>query len=233
VLKLSDAEPDMPVEDRAADTWEPLVAVADHVGGSWPQRARRACLVLTAAADEADEEGSLNTRLLSDVRDIFTERSASFMASPDLVDALKRRTESPWDDFDFNARKLAYRLKDFGVKPGFNTSGTARGYRLEHLHDAFARYLRQEASDTVNAGSDLHKGSDGSNPSDASIRQTPNMRQTEPAGQPGKGRVLTLSDDPPAETESDCGHQSKRAPNGRCIQCITENWNDLTREATA
>jgi hypothetical protein len=28
-----DAEPDMPVEDRAAATWEPLIAVADLVGG--------------------------------------------------------------------------------------------------------------------------------------------------------------------------------------------------------
>lgn len=220
VAKLSDAEPTMPVEDRAADTWEPLVAVADHVGGTWPERARRACLALTAESEEADEEGSLNTRLLSDVRDIFAERSVSFLASPELVDALKRKSESPWDDFEFNARKLAYRLKDFGVKPGFNTAGTARGYRLEHLHDAFSRYLRQEASETVNVASDLHEPSDGSEASDASIRQTENKRQTETAGQHGIRRVLTIPDDPPAET--DCNHSTRRAPNGRCIGCIAE-----------
>ena len=34
--ELSAAEPDMPVEDRAADTWEPLIAVADAAGGHWP-----------------------------------------------------------------------------------------------------------------------------------------------------------------------------------------------------
>ena len=28
--------PTMPVEDRAADTWEPLVIVADLAGGHWP-----------------------------------------------------------------------------------------------------------------------------------------------------------------------------------------------------
>jgi hypothetical protein len=33
---LADAQPDMPVEDRAADTWEPLVAIADAAGGDWP-----------------------------------------------------------------------------------------------------------------------------------------------------------------------------------------------------
>lgn len=34
--------PVMPVEDRAADTWEPLVAVADLAGGAWPEAARAA-----------------------------------------------------------------------------------------------------------------------------------------------------------------------------------------------
>ncbi|GHE40387.1 hypothetical protein GCM10017673_48460 [Streptosporangium violaceochromogenes] len=49
------AEPAMPVEDRAADTWEPLVAVADHAGGHWPERTRAAVLALTAEADESGQ----------------------------------------------------------------------------------------------------------------------------------------------------------------------------------
>jgi hypothetical protein len=32
--------PAMPVQDRAADTWEPLVIVADLAGGQWPALAR-------------------------------------------------------------------------------------------------------------------------------------------------------------------------------------------------
>src|SRR5688572_20286012 len=36
---LEAATPAMPVEDRAADTWEPLFAVAALAGGAWPQRA--------------------------------------------------------------------------------------------------------------------------------------------------------------------------------------------------
>ena len=43
----------MPVEDRAADTWEPLVAVADLAGGDWPELARHAAIVLTADHDQA------------------------------------------------------------------------------------------------------------------------------------------------------------------------------------
>ncbi|WP_374226445.1 DUF3631 domain-containing protein [Mycolicibacterium sp. PAM1] len=35
---------DMPVEDRAADTWEPLVAIADAAGDRWAELARAACV---------------------------------------------------------------------------------------------------------------------------------------------------------------------------------------------
>lgn len=34
IAVLEAAEPAMPVEDRAADTWEPLIAIADHAGGT-------------------------------------------------------------------------------------------------------------------------------------------------------------------------------------------------------
>ena len=45
---LEKAEPVMPLEDRAADTWEPLIAVADLAEGhDWPGIARRAAVALT------------------------------------------------------------------------------------------------------------------------------------------------------------------------------------------
>jgi hypothetical protein len=45
LAELGDTDPRMPVEDRAADTWAPLVAIADLAGADWPARARRAVLV--------------------------------------------------------------------------------------------------------------------------------------------------------------------------------------------
>lgn len=62
---LTAATPDMPLEDRAADTWEPLIAVADLAGGNWPRAARKAAVALTSDRDAGDE-ASLHTRLLSD-----------------------------------------------------------------------------------------------------------------------------------------------------------------------
>ena len=45
--------PDLPpgVDDRDADIWEPLVAVADMVGGDWPKRARAAAVALIAGCE--------------------------------------------------------------------------------------------------------------------------------------------------------------------------------------
>ncbi|MFD5463324.1 DUF3631 domain-containing protein [Kitasatospora sp. NPDC127059] len=48
---VSRAVPDLPngIFDRAADVWEPLLAVADAAGGHWPKRARTACIQLAEA----------------------------------------------------------------------------------------------------------------------------------------------------------------------------------------
>jgi len=159
---LADAEPDMPVEDRAADTWEPLIALADAAGGRWPDLARQACMVLVGRADDDSEDRSIGARLLSDIRDAFTQRSVSFLSSGDLVAALRAVDDSPWEGFDFNPNKLAHRLKDYGVKPRHNTEKTARGYRLEDLSDVFSRYLRPNPSDLSETMSEQGESRDGS-----------------------------------------------------------------------
>jgi putative DNA primase/helicase len=43
LAKLTDPDPDIPdaLNDRAADNWRPLLAIADLAGGEWPARARR------------------------------------------------------------------------------------------------------------------------------------------------------------------------------------------------
>jgi hypothetical protein len=140
--KLIDYEPDdLGVDDRAADVWEPLIAVADMAGGDWPRRARAAAKAMTSDAAEADAAQSTKTQLLADIRTIFTGNKVSFMKSDDLCKHLHALEESPWKDFELNPAKLSYRLRDYSVKTAHNTSGTGRGYRLEDFADAFERYL--------------------------------------------------------------------------------------------
>lgn len=139
---LADAQPEMPVEDRAADTWEPLIAIADLAGGDWPKRARAAALAMTAENDEGDLDRSLEQRLLADVRDVFAELAGvSFLPSRELVLRLYKIEDAPWNDLEMTPTSLAKRLRSFGVRPRPNAQGTARGYHRADLSDAFDRYL--------------------------------------------------------------------------------------------
>ena len=138
---LSKAEPDMPVEDRAADTWEPLIVVADVAGGDWPARARLAALALTA---EDDSDTTLGARLLGDLRDVFGDRDA--MHGETILGALHGIPEAPWGDYfgrPMNARDMAKLLKPYGVSStDVKVDGVnKKGYRREHLHDPWTRYL--------------------------------------------------------------------------------------------
>ena len=139
--ELSKAEPDMPVEDRAADTWEPLIVVADVAGGDWPARARLAALALTA---EDDSDTTLGARLLGDLRDVFGDRDA--MHGETILGALHGIPEAPWGDYfgrPMNARDMAKLLKPYSVSStDVKVDGVNRkGYRREHLHDPWTRYL--------------------------------------------------------------------------------------------
>jgi len=144
---LTNAEPDMPVEDRAADTWEPLIAVADAAGGRWPDLARQACTALVEGAENSEEDQSLQIKLLNDIRRIFAEEGVDFLPSSELAGRLRAVAESPWGEWELTANRLARHLSPFGVRPGHNPEKTQRGYRLDHLRDAFERYTRPDPSD--------------------------------------------------------------------------------------
>jgi hypothetical protein len=159
---LEDAQPELPVEDREADVWEPLIATADFAGGDWPDRARKACEEFSLLASSAAEEQSLSTKLLVDLRDICLSIEGPSVASSLLIEQLRALPESPWEHFDFSQRELARRLGPYGVKsrqvrPHGLDGAQVRGYRLDELEDVFCRYLPvegsgdQDASQTVTA----------------------------------------------------------------------------------
>jgi len=143
---LEDYEPDMPdgIVDRPADTWEPLIVVADTAGGDWPERARRACVTLNKV--RADAEASIGVRLLADIRTVIGD--ADRMATAQLLEKLAALDEAPWGDWygrPIDSRWLAKHLKPFGVSStkirieGQKT--TVRGYLAEAFRDPWCRYL--------------------------------------------------------------------------------------------
>jgi hypothetical protein len=140
---LERAEPGMPVEDRAADTWEPLVTVADHAGAHWPDRSRAAVLVLTA---EATDTGEISTRirLLIDCRTAFGDLDA--IPTTVLLERLNSDREAPWADYGpagLTAMKLGVLLRDYGIRSAtirFPGLGQAKGYQRAEFTDAWLRY---------------------------------------------------------------------------------------------
>ena len=141
---IGDAEPDMPegLSDRAEDVWEAMIAIADLAGGDWPGRARKAAVGLSGSGSAAD--GTLGERLLADLRDVFGD--ADTMHGESILKGLHKISEAPWNDYfgrELNARDLAKLLRPYGVRSlDVKVDGvTRRGYRREHLHDPWTRYL--------------------------------------------------------------------------------------------
>ena len=143
---LRAAIPEMTLEDREADTWEPLIAVGDLAGGAWPARARLAAEHLTREEADAEADASAGIRLLEDVYAVFEDAAA--LHSKTLVDRLIEMDASPWADWargrGLNQQGLAKLLRPFGIKPcnvrEHGTDPPLKGYRVEQFDDAWRRY---------------------------------------------------------------------------------------------
>ncbi|MEU9204295.1 DUF3631 domain-containing protein [Streptomyces sp. NPDC048332] len=143
--------PQMPegVTDRPADVWEPLLSVADAAGGTWPDRARTACMELVNAA-RADDKGSVGIRLLTDLRD-HVMAGIDRMPTVAILDRLCALDEAPWADMGgrpLDSRSLSKMLGEYmtldntPVKArNIKTAGSVlKGYYALDLHDAWERY---------------------------------------------------------------------------------------------
>ena len=132
------------ITDRAADCWEPLIAVADLAGGRWPDTSRRAAVALVARLADDRREASLGLRLLADMRVVFGVDEAKTTVA--ILDRLAKLDESPWADIKgkpLTDLGLARRLRGYGIRPKVIRVGgaTPRGYRREDFVDAWSRYL--------------------------------------------------------------------------------------------
>ncbi|WP_261624955.1 DUF3631 domain-containing protein [Nesterenkonia marinintestina] len=160
--------PTMPdaVSDRAADIWEPLIAIADRVGGHWPQTARETCEKIVAQS--SDSKPSLGIQLLWDIRTIFEQEGITEIATGDLIDHLAELEERPWADWygaPISPRKLAEFLRQYDIRTQqFRSTihGRIRGFRRPDFQDAFTRYLTtqtpSEGHPSEEAGHPGHAG---------------------------------------------------------------------------
>jgi hypothetical protein len=150
---IAQARPDLPpsLNDRAADVWEPLLALADLAGGDWPQLARQAAVSLTSIASENNPIGSL----LLDIFITFTESKSERLFSRTLVTELNRFAARPWMEMckgkEITELWLAQQLRPYGIRPRTLWIGeaAAKGYVQAEFMDIFRRYITKSDLDAV------------------------------------------------------------------------------------
>jgi putative DNA primase/helicase len=140
--KLADPDPKMPnLNDRAADNWRPLLAIADLAGGTWPEEARRAACLLSGE----QQDGAIGVELLRDIRSTFGDDDV--IRSSDLVAKLTADAERPWAEWKhgrpLTQKQLAGLLAPFHIisltvhPPGLPDG---KGYRRIDFEEAWAAY---------------------------------------------------------------------------------------------
>lgn len=143
VSTLTDCWPEPPegIEDRAAELWEPLLAVGEVVGGEWTERARTACRVLALGEPEEgdDDPGTPVEMLLSDMSTIFMGEDR--LASRTIVERLQLLPGSAWKRFPSviaAGKEIAAMLEPRGVapRPVWLEGVTVRGYDRADLEAA-------------------------------------------------------------------------------------------------
>ena len=165
-LRLADPPAPEALNDRAADCWRPLLAIADRAGGAWPERARQSALQLSGST----VDDSIGVQLLSDIQDIFVQSATDKVASETIVEELAKLEGRPWGEWGKSQKPMSknqlarvlhrYEIQTKKVRLG---SKTAQGYDLEQFSDAFSRYLTLQTGTpeqpTTDAGfSDFQNG---------------------------------------------------------------------------
>ncbi len=200
--------PDLPagIEDRDADIWEALLAVADLAGNDWATRARVAAVALVA--DSRAGTPSIGVMLLRDLRTVFDGRDR--MPTEAILTALHDMDESPWADIrgkPVDSRWLSRQLDKYGVQAkDIRVEGrVVRGYDAAHLGDPWSRYVapREEA------------------PGELGDRSTTNQAAALGLA-PGQSATSATS-----ATASDCGHpaSARHTVTGKCGICTAEKAN--------
>jgi hypothetical protein len=141
--EVETAWPNLPdeIQDRDADIWEPLIAIADAAGGEWPVIARDAAM--SAIAESKSKPSSLGVQLLSDVRKVLS--NVDRISTTELLLALHDMETAPWSSLrgePIDARFLARTLDKYEIKPSKLRIGalTVRGYHRHDFADAWERY---------------------------------------------------------------------------------------------
>ena len=222
--RVRNARPKMPEElsDRQADVTSSLVAIADIVGGEWPDLARRALVALMTSGAIPQ---SIGEQLLGDIRKVFEDKAVDRIPSVNLAEALGKMEGSPWAEWGkaekpITATKMAGLLKRYDITPHPVRDGATvfKGYEAGDFADAWNRYLSPSPVQALQAVTRLQANADAANTDAECNRVTVVTASTDVEGEGYKK-------DPsgPGCTCRECGLHfgtvtGWRAHQGRCVR---------------
>jgi hypothetical protein len=152
-------------DNRLGDNWTLMLAIANHAGGEWPEKARQAALAVSKVVGAAD--ASTGVKLLADIRAIFEAKGVDRLPSKELTIALGAMEDRPWSEWKggkpITQNQLARLLGvgAYGIVPDNIRIGNSvpKGYQLTQFQDAFERCLQDWSPGPSN--DDAASGADG------------------------------------------------------------------------
>jgi hypothetical protein len=129
---------------RRQDLCEPLLQLADAIGGEWPARIRQA--LVGVFEEQSDFDLQPHLQLLADLHQCFFHYGfPERLSTAVLLDWLHALPARPWDiDGPLSARSLARLLVAFEIRPRLQRNGSARparGYELKDFLQSWQRHL--------------------------------------------------------------------------------------------
>jgi hypothetical protein len=138
------------LDDRAADGWEPLLAIAQLAGLDWDNRSRTAALTLSGPRRETHHSPGLE--VLAAIRRIFDRRDVQSLTSAELILELSRDEDGPYQSY-WDAKherpatgvqhQLARLLRPYDIKPTDvrYPDGVRKSYRRHDFSETWRRHL--------------------------------------------------------------------------------------------
>ena len=134
---------------RQQDCAEPLLRIADFIGGEWPQRARQA--LVNAFALAAFEDYYHSRQILSDLREAFAEKgNPAWISTADMLTFLHTMDDRKWDEWNkdkpMKPKDLARLLEPFGIhshnhRTGPDKDKVIKGYNREDFEQSWESHL--------------------------------------------------------------------------------------------
>jgi putative DNA primase/helicase len=153
---LQSSRPQLPpLHDRAADNWEPLLAIAEACSPDLAERARAAAVKLSGR----DDDETIAIQLFDDLAWLFKRSRCDELgiglASSEIIHDLAKLEDRPWPEFGqggkpISARGLAKILNGFRIYPKQvkirGGKWGPNGYEPKQFREVFRRYLPQKTS---------------------------------------------------------------------------------------